>query len=209
MSYLRWGVVVPPPSLSALTQPNITMEEFKAINRLREDQSRVVLIADKGVAMVIMDKNNYTDKALSLLADSNTYRAITKDPINKLKNKIIGVLKDIKQAGGLKDSTDHKMYPTSAVPSKLYGLPEIHKVGTPLRPILSSRNSITYGVAKKLAGIIHHLVGQSPHHFKKYPAFFLTNPTGKIGTRGNHHILWCQDPFHLCSSGPLNKHGST
>ena len=39
-------------------------------------------------------------------------------------------------------------------------------MGTPLRPIVSSRGSITYGVAKELAGIIHPLVGQSQHHLK-------------------------------------------
>ena len=67
------------------------MEEFKAIKELRKDQSRVVLTADKGVAMVIIDKKDYTDKGLSLLTDSNTYRTITKDPTNKLKNKLIGI----------------------------------------------------------------------------------------------------------------------
>ena len=46
------------------------MEEFKAIKELREDESRVVLTMDKGVAMVIMDKKDYTDKALSLVAHS-------------------------------------------------------------------------------------------------------------------------------------------
>ena len=45
-------------------------------------------------------------------------------------------------------------------------LPKIHKVGTPLRPIVSSRGSTTYGVAKELAYIIKPLVGQFPHHLK-------------------------------------------
>ena len=64
------------------------MEDFKAIRELSEDQSRVILTADKGVAMVIMDKKDYTEKALSLLADSNTYRIIPKDPTNQLKKQI-------------------------------------------------------------------------------------------------------------------------
>ena len=113
------------------TKPNITVDELKAIEELREDQSRVVLTVDKGVAMVIMDKKEYMDKAIGLLSDTNTYRTIPKDPTNKLKNKLIGILKDIKQTGGLKDSTYCKVYPTSAVPPKFYGLPKINKVGTP------------------------------------------------------------------------------
>ena len=100
----------------------------------------------------------------TLLGDSYTYRTIPKDPTDKLKNKLIGILKDIKQTSGLKDSTYYKMYPTSAVPPKFYDLRKIHKVGTPRRPIVSCRGSITYGVAKELTGIICPLVGWSPHH---------------------------------------------
>ena len=46
----------------------------------------------------------------------------------------------------------------------LYGLPKIHKPDTPLRPIVSSCGSATYGVAKELAKILKPLVGKSPHH---------------------------------------------
>ena len=56
------------------------------------------------------------------------------------------------------------MYPTGYVPPKFYGLPKIHKPGTPLRPIVSSCGSATYGVAKELAKILKPLVGKSPHH---------------------------------------------
>ena len=56
----------------------------------------MVLTADKGVSMVIMDREDYTDKAQSLLADSNTYKTITKDPTNKLKNKLFQKLRDVK-----------------------------------------------------------------------------------------------------------------
>ena len=38
-------------------------------------------------------------------------------------------------------------------------------------PIVSSRGSITYGVAKELAYIIKPLVGQSPHYLKNIQHF--------------------------------------
>ena len=56
----------------------------------------MVLTADKGVAMVVMDKEDYTDKALSLLSDTSTYRNINKDPTTKLKKKLTQTLRDIK-----------------------------------------------------------------------------------------------------------------
>ena len=64
------------------------------------------------------------------------------------------------------DNLYKKLYPTGAVTPKFYGLPKIHKVGIPVRPIVSSRGSITYEVAKELAGILKPLVGSSPHHIK-------------------------------------------
>ena len=98
-----------------------------------------------------MDKEDYTNKANTLLQDTNTYKILQKDPPSNLKIKLISLLKDVKQTGGLSTNKYKQLYPTSAVPPKFYGPPKIHKVGTPLRPIVSSRGSITYGVAKELA----------------------------------------------------------
>ena len=40
----------------------------------------------------------------------------------------------------------------------------IHKPDTPLRPIVPSCGSVTYGVTKELAKILKPLAGKSPHH---------------------------------------------
>ena len=46
------------------------------------------------------------------------------------------------------------MYPTGVCSPKFYSLPKIYKNDIPLRPIVSSRSSATYGVAKELASIL-------------------------------------------------------
>ena len=63
------------------------------------------------------------------------------------------------------------MYPTGYVPPKFYGLPKIHKPDTPLRPIVSNCESVTYGVPKELAKILKPLVGKSPHHINNTQDF--------------------------------------
>ena len=65
------GNSCPPP------KPNLILEEQKAIKELRDDHSNVVPTANKGVAMVVMDREDYIDKVLFLLADSNTYNITT------------------------------------------------------------------------------------------------------------------------------------
>ena len=84
-------------------------------------------------------------------------------PINT-KNKLINLLKTIKAEGGIDNNTYQRLYPTGAVPPKYYGLPKIHKQGTPLRPIISTRGSVSYETAKELAKILKPLIQKSPHH---------------------------------------------
>ena len=47
-------------------KPNIIREEHKAIKELRRDNTRMVLTADKGVSMVVMDKDDYNTKSEEL-----------------------------------------------------------------------------------------------------------------------------------------------
>ena len=148
------------------TRSNITREEVQALADLKRDSSKVIFQADKGVALVIMDKPDYITKAEDLLKDQKTYKEITTDPTNKLKSKLISLLKKIKAEGGIEEQLFKKMYPTGAVAPKFYGLPKIHKRDIPLRPIVSSRGSISYEVSKELARILRSLVGKSPHHIK-------------------------------------------
>ena len=49
-------------------KPNLNKEERKALSQLSKDQDRVILTADKGVAMVVLDKEDYISKAQELLS---------------------------------------------------------------------------------------------------------------------------------------------
>ena len=121
--------------------------------------------------MVIMDQEDYTNKAQILLQDTNTYKVLPKDPTNQLKNKLISPSQGHQTNRRPQHPQVQTVIPHQCSPPKFYGLPKIHKTGTPLRPIVSSRESITYGVAKELVHIIKPLVGQSPHHLKNTQHF--------------------------------------
>ena len=138
---------------------NITREEQKAMNKLK-DTNRVILTADKGTCLVVMDKEEYINKAQDLLKE-DTYRIIPDDPTNKQKNKLIQLLKKIKNEGGINEEKYRNMYPTGAGIPTFYGLPKVHKAGVPLRPIVSSRGSVTYNTSKELARILKPLACRS------------------------------------------------
>ena len=145
----------PPP------KPNITREEQKVMVKLRKDDTRIVLTVDKGLALVVMNKEDCEKKAEELLSQT-TYNNINNDPTTRYKNKLISLLKTIKTQGGISEALYKKLYPTGAGDAKFYGLPKIHKKQTPLRPIVSSIGSVSYATSRELARILKLLVGR-PH----------------------------------------------
>ena len=130
------------------------------IRELKKDDTRVILTADKGVCLVVLDKEECIKKAEELLQEK-TYKIITTDPTKRQKNKLIQIFKKIKEEGGMSETTYKKVYPTSAGIPKFYGLPKIHKAGVPLRPNVSSRGSVSYNIAKELARILKPLAGRT------------------------------------------------
>ena len=145
-------------------KPNIPKEEYQALKQMKKDNTRMVLIVDKGMSMVV-DREEYIQKSEELLHQPN-YKILQSDPTNKYKNKLISLLKSIKAEGGMDENTYKRLYPTGAGPSKYYGLPKVHKPGMPLRPIISSIGSVTHAPAKELSRIFKPLVSRSPHHVK-------------------------------------------
>ena len=129
------------------SKSNITKEEHQALRKLKKDENRMVLTADKEVSLVVLDKEDYINKAEELLQQPN-YKILTADPTTKHKNKLIALLKARKSEGGMNDSLYKKLYPTGASSPKFYGLPKVHKEGIPLRPIVSSIGSVSYETAK-------------------------------------------------------------
>ena len=82
------------------------------MRELKKDDTRVILTADKGVCLVVMEEE-YIGKAEELLKEK-TYKIIPTDPTNRQKSKLILILKKIKEEGGMSESTYKKIYPTGA-----------------------------------------------------------------------------------------------
>ena len=95
------------------------------MKELREGDTRMVLTADKGVALVVMNKEDYIKKAEDLL-NQPTYKLIPAEPTKRQKTKLINLLKNIKAEGGINEEAYKGNYCTGAGYPKFYGLPEIH-----------------------------------------------------------------------------------
>ena len=150
--------------------------------------------------MVVLDKEDYISKAQELLTQP-AYKEIPRDSTNKIKAQLITKPRRIKKDRKLDEGMCKAMYPTGCVLPKFYGLPEIHKTGNPLRPIVSSRGSITYGVAKVLSKVIKPLVGKSPHHIQSTGDFV---SKAKKFTLQTGECLSSHDVTSLFTSVPID-----
>ena len=89
--------------------PNQT-SAMKKTSAIKELSSKVILTADKGVSMVVMDRQNYLNRVQKLLGDKDVYRPIPTDPTSRLKNKLIHTLRNIKTTGRLSDYLYKRLY---------------------------------------------------------------------------------------------------
>ena len=62
-------------------------------------------MVDKGMALVVADKQYYLNRVQDLLADKDTYRAIPGETTSRQKHRLIQILRDIKVQGGINDLT--------------------------------------------------------------------------------------------------------
>ena len=104
---------------------NINRKEREAIQKLQARNEIVIKEADKGSAVVIMNKSYYKDKILELLNDPETYSEIPNNMDKKTMSKINSLVTTNKSNLTKKeiDYLTNFEYKTS----QFYGLPKIHK----------------------------------------------------------------------------------
>ena len=150
---------------------NTTKEEQEALKSLRDDPSHVVLTADKGVALVVMDKSQYVDKCMALLDDTKVYKPC-RDTTKKLHRDIKETLNRDHGTSRLSWWSKHyynKLLPTgnSSPAPRFYGLPKIHKANCPMHPIICACGTATYQLAK----ILQKYTGITPTFVKDSKCF--------------------------------------
>ena len=117
-----------------------------------------------------MDSTQYMSKLGDILKEEN-YRLLPRNPANRVEKQVTDTLKSAAIGGTLLEPLSKKLTPRQSSTLQIYGLPKIHKVGIPLRPIVCTIGSPTYGLAKELAGILSPLAGGTSSFVKNCTHF--------------------------------------
>jgi len=133
---------------------------------MQNDNSIMILPANKGNATVILSSMDYKSKVRSLL-NNPVYRRLTSDPTSKIEKQTTFLIK----RSDFPEDVAKKLILHTSVPPRLYGLPKIHKKGIPLRPIVNYITSPTYLLVKHLTGLLNPLIGHAPSHIRNSEGF--------------------------------------
>ena len=154
-----------------LPRGNIPKEELKALRELKEDEDVIVVPADKGKCLVVMDKTEYVTKMEEKLQDTTTYVEIRKDPTTEIQNELKKHLQVMQEAGEVSEWEYWRLYPNETQIPRMYGLPKIHKEGYPLREIVDGNGGLTKKVHGYISSVLKTYIGESEYYVKNSEHF--------------------------------------
>ena len=147
---------------------NITKAEHFALENLRKDKDCIIVTADKGVALVVMDKAEYITKCEALLQDNSVYQHLSKDTSPTIHKELIKILQDYKKNNFISETEYTQLRPhcSNSPAARFYGLPKIHKDHMPMLPIISACGTATYNTAKFITKILQNYCGKTSSFVK-------------------------------------------
>ncbi|XP_037502643.1 uncharacterized protein LOC119377114 [Rhipicephalus sanguineus] len=149
------------------SQQVLSEDEQKAVKSLHENKKIAVLPADKGNVTVVLDRSAYQSKMEEIVGDYTTYAKIDRDPTSKvqtcLQKTLSGIFKTLPASA---KRLYYQLLCTNGSAPAIYGLPKIHKSGTPLRPIVDFTRSPLYSLSRYLHGTLAPLAGKTETHLQ-------------------------------------------
>lgn len=147
-----------------ISKNNLRRAEWDALRELKSDNTLVVKKADKGEAMVIIDRTKYLEEAEKQLANQNVYKRLTSDPTTEYKQIIDGIVLEAYNDGLICNEVKTALINDQPRTPMLYIACKIHKdlEHLPGRPIVSGVNSIFQPIATSKDGYLQRIVKGLP-----------------------------------------------
>uniref|UniRef100_A0A8C5MGY3 Reverse transcriptase domain-containing protein n=1 Tax=Leptobrachium leishanense TaxID=445787 RepID=A0A8C5MGY3_9ANUR len=138
----------------------MSRQEYKALQDLHENKAIILKSADKGGAIVIMNKVDYIKEVERQLQDRGTYLVSDFDTVLKRDKEIDLMLKEALEAGVIDVDLHQYLKKEYGILPVFYVLPKVHKslINPPGRPIVASSDSVLQPISIFLDRILQPLV---------------------------------------------------
>ena len=156
--------------------PNLHPAQYLALEELSKKDDLVFKKSDKGNAIVIMDKQNYIDEAMSQLNKSKYYEPISEPIYTSTFEEVTSILAELKNKGLINQSQLNYLKPNDSARDRMfYTLPKVHKDQSkwrekysipPGRPIVSDVESDSYHYASLIDNALKPISNLHPSYIK-------------------------------------------
>ena len=185
--------------------PIFSKSDINILRNLSKDKSLVICRPDKGLGVVLLDKNDYVNKMYNILNDTSKFKKIENtDPLlYTLRNedKVNYRIRKLKKEGTISENLATELSVSGTNPGTMYGLPKVHKTDMPLRPILSANNTSSYNLSKFLVPKLNHL---TTNEFTLKNSYEFSNFITTI-PNSNNYVMCSFDIVSLFTNIPLDE----
>ena len=158
------------------SKDNLSVEERRALKRLRSNQSIVIKPADKGSATVVMDKSTYLTEGYRQLNNTKYYKKLERSIRPDNVARINGILERMNAEGSVSDDQLRYLRANETDRERrFYMLPKIHKPRSKWpqpdrmpegRPIVSDSGSESCRVAEFIDSFLRPITTRHPAYLK-------------------------------------------
>lgn len=179
---------------------NLNPEEMEALHDLCNDDSIIIKPADKGGAIVVLNKQDYIKEGYRQLNNKSHYTKLPYDITTTNAHRIQKTITRLCEEGRLPKVAENTLLPKNIRTSPFYMLPKIHKPNNPGRPIVSGIDSPTDIISQILDMILKPQLKHIPSYIKDTWDFLRIVET--IGHLHEDEILVTIDVSSLYTSIP-------
>ena len=132
---------------------NLSRQQNQALYELKNDDNIKIVPFDKGTGFALLSSGEMFRKIEEQLGEA---KEIEKDPTKNLVTKFQKEISKLKKEDKIDKTEFYSMYPSDAIPPRLYGLVKAHKMskGYPMRTVVSTIGTPFYGTSKHLVQLI-------------------------------------------------------
>ena len=190
-----------------LREFSLKREHRNVLKDLRMNKALVIVRPDKGRATVLMTKEDYIRKMLTILDDESKFLRLgacdKHDRTMKIEETLQSFLKKLVDSKEITEETYAAICPVGSARPRMYGLPKVHKPGVPLRPILSMSSAPQYKVSQWLCSLLKPVTSYYGSHCVKDS--FTFSDTVKSSNLPKNGFMCSFDVINLFTNVPLKE----
>ena len=180
---------------------NLSFAERKTLTEMKHDKNISIYPFDKGTGFVVIKEEDAIQKIEEQIGKS---KIIDHDPTPTLLKKFQKELAKLRKENKFDNKTYFKLYPSDAIPPRLYGVIKAHKPekNYPMRTIVSTIGTAPYGTSKYLVDIIQPTLNKNKHRVISSSSFVNEAATWETT---QEEIQVSYDVINLYPSIPIDK----